>query len=136
MIKKIVDGFVAALGDVVAVPVIAGYDQSKDPAAEQVVVTALADAEAAVRDGIGKVQALFVTVTARAVTLPAEDKNGVIRDGLAAAIFDYFNGSMSGLSIAGATVDGSFNATPGAVEPFGEQFLSVPTTVQIAVSIN
>lgn len=109
------------------------YDQSVELGQSQVVVGG--SSEVAFASGDGKPLAWRVSLTLLAVTYQADDRDGDIRTGIADNCFDWLMETTS-LTMAGYKLDAITNVTQLDIVTYGDNFLALPATATLFVSID
>lgn len=134
MISEIIDAIVEVLSDEIeTADVVASYDQTLNvEASKGNIITVSGELQPFVFEADGTPIAYVANIAVRVCTSTIDDPSGSTRATMANTVFSEFHDGIS-ITESGATKDATTSISMSAVEPVGEDFLSVVVSATLIV---
>jgi hypothetical protein len=135
MRNALIDAVVAAVVEIedLGCSVLASWDNSRNPSAAQIVVSA--KVSPVLQDAAGRARAWAAEVSVTAITHAGDDASGAIRKAASSKVWSWLMGlTPASITLTGYTVDAIMEESHDQTEPWGEEFVGEPVSFNLMIS--
>jgi hypothetical protein len=135
MRNALIDAIVTAVGNIsnLGCSVLASWDNSRNPSAAQIVVSA--KVAPVLQDAAGRACAWSAEVSVTAITHAGDDASGAVRKAASSKVWSWLMGlTPASITVTGYTVDAIMEESQDQTEPWGEEFVGEPVSFNLMIS--